>query len=289
MQELTKWLAEIERKAQEFYSRSSAYFRDNHDLARFLQKMEVDELLHLTSIRKVEEILETERAEMPSTVLPPEELQHRVREQFAAALEKIESGTLTEHELYECILRMELSEWNDYLIYILRSILKNRPDLQPTILEMQRHLTTLEYYFHSNDTLRGFYAEIVKIPKIWNHRLLVVDDDEPLRELLAATLGQSFFRVDTAANGEQALEMIGSRYYDVIISDMDMPRMGGKQLFHALVENNFFDKRMLLFMTAGTENVPFFEENGLTFIMKPFHLDALMQNLRKVIAGALRE
>lgn len=57
-------------------------------------------------------------------------------------------------------------------------------------------------------------------------RLLLVDDDEDLREILCIVLEQGGFEVQTAANVNEALKLIGSGTFDVLVSDLHMPHEG---------------------------------------------------------------
>jgi CheY-like chemotaxis protein len=65
-------------------------------------------------------------------------------------------------------------------------------------------------------------------------RILVVDDDAHLRELLAATLEQDGRTVDVAQDGVEALALLGTNSYDVVLSDLRMPGLDGPALYGAL-------------------------------------------------------
>src|SRR5580700_6331877 len=65
--------------------------------------------------------------------------------------------------------------------------------------------------------------------------VLVVDDDEQERSSLSAMISALGYTVETARDGEQALERLGSTPVDVIVTDLMMPRMDGFQLLQALL------------------------------------------------------
>lgn len=65
--------------------------------------------------------------------------------------------------------------------------------------------------------------------------VLVVDDDEVMRDLLRRALERSGFEVVTAADGHEGVERFRDRAVDVTITDMMMPTMDGLQLIQALV------------------------------------------------------
>ena len=61
-------------------------------------------------------------------------------------------------------------------------------------------------------------------------RLLVVDDEEPQREMLAGILGRAGFDVTTAADGAQALQRLAQESFDLLLTDQRMPNMDGLKL-----------------------------------------------------------
>ena len=61
-------------------------------------------------------------------------------------------------------------------------------------------------------------------------RILIVDDEPHVIRVLRMALEQSGYLVDDAANGIQAMEYLGKQNPDLVITDIDMPRMNGKQL-----------------------------------------------------------
>jgi len=65
--------------------------------------------------------------------------------------------------------------------------------------------------------------------------ILVVDDDEVMRDLLSRMLGRAGYAVETAADGCKALERFHEHAIDAVVTDMAMPRMGGLELTRALL------------------------------------------------------
>jgi CheY-like chemotaxis protein len=59
------------------------------------------------------------------------------------------------------------------------------------------------------------------------NKVLVVDDTEIMRDLLAEVLHNDGYQVDKALDGIQAVEMVTSNHYDLVITDMHMPRQNG--------------------------------------------------------------
>lgn len=78
--------------------------------------------------------------------------------------------------------------------------------------------------------------------------ILVVDDEQMMRDLLTKILSRDGYRVICAAEGQEALEMIGRQKVDLIISDMKMPRLNGFELLKAVKKD--FPEIGMIMMTA---------------------------------------
>jgi EAL domain-containing protein (putative c-di-GMP-specific phosphodiesterase class I) len=116
-------------------------------------------------------------------------------------------------------------------------------------------------------------------------RLLVVDDDEPLRELFAISLGEAGWQVDVARSGAEALALLRGQQYDVVLSDIDMPGMSGLQLLKAVRERDLDLPVLLVTGHPRVESaVQALEQGALRYLLKPVALDALAQ----AVAAAAR-
>jgi len=119
-------------------------------------------------------------------------------------------------------------------------------------------------------------------------RILVVDDEETILELLLALLEGSGHQVETACNGRQALEKLRTADFDVIISDLKMPDMGGQKLYESLGQIKPHLLPRMIFSTgdtvsAGTQS--FFQKIGNPYLSKPFKLEEVDEMVRRVLAG----
>ncbi len=116
--------------------------------------------------------------------------------------------------------------------------------------------------------------------------VLVVEDEESLREVISEALSNEGYVVQTANSGDKAIELLKRGGYDVIISDMKMPGMSGQNLY-TFVQKEYpelTDK--MLFMTGdvlGKETQSFFKITGAKLLEKPFEIDVLLNVLNKVI------
>ncbi|TDI14133.1 MAG: PAS domain S-box protein [Acidobacteria bacterium] len=118
-------------------------------------------------------------------------------------------------------------------------------------------------------------------------RILVVDDERVILDLLATILETSGHRVDTASNGQRALEMLKKARYDLIISDMKMPDIGGEVLWESVHASDPDMAGRIIFSTGDTMNPAtraFFERTGNHYLAKPFRVEEVDQVVRKVLS-----
>lgn len=123
-------------------------------------------------------------------------------------------------------------------------------------------------------------------------RLLFVDDDPILREFAKVNLASARTVLDTAEDGFQALDMIAGSSYDLIISDLEMPRMDGFALLQALREDSA-TRHLPIVVATGREDVVAidraFDLGATSFVVKPLHWRLLAYQLRFVLRSATVE
>ena len=117
----------------------------------------------------------------------------------------------------------------------------------------------------------------IKVPSLTSAKnILVVDDEEDIREILAETFEAQGCKVAEAANGEEALEKYINQSFEVVVTDIKMPKMDGVTLTKKLRELPDSQQPIIIAITGGTtssmskaENKTFSEQiDG--YILKPF-------------------
>lgn len=106
-----------------------------------------------------------------------------------------------------------------------------------------------------------------------NRKILVIDDEAPIRRVVALKLKNNGYNVLVAANGEEGLHLIRSEKPDVVISDIMMPKMDGKSLCE--ITNGLKATRpfLTIIMTcsiAGGEQEWISQMSDTVFMEKPF-------------------
>jgi len=123
-------------------------------------------------------------------------------------------------------------------------------------------------------------------------RILVVDDEPAIAQLVADVLETEGYAVETAANGLIALEKLEACEYDLVLSDLRMPHLDGIGLYRE-IERRWptLLARMLFFSGSTTlpEYESFLAETAARVLLKPFALVDLQQVTRQVVAEPRRE
>jgi PAS domain S-box-containing protein len=125
-------------------------------------------------------------------------------------------------------------------------------------------------------------------PAVTGKRILVVDDERLVLQLLGEMLGADHHTVDTVGDGTQALEVLRRTSYDLILSDVRMPYLDGPGLYRAL-ERRLPDLcRRFVLMTGdvlSAEIQTFLEQTGVPGLSKPFDRGEVRRVIQQ-IAGA---
>ena len=115
-------------------------------------------------------------------------------------------------------------------------------------------------------------------------RALVLDDEPPILTLLNEVLSDAGFRVDTAGRVEDALKLLKKTRYNIIISDIKMPGMDGKEFYRKVKAMNPKAARDIIFLSgdsASKETQNFFKETGNPFLHKPFTIEKFKKIISK--------
>ena len=149
------------------------------------------------------------------------------------------------------------------------------------------HGTTFRIYFPAVEKEEEEHEQVdVSSPPGGFETLLMVDDEEVVRELGSDYLRQAGYTVLTASNGREALEVYQEKQADVclVLLDLIMPEMGGRKCFEELLKINPKVKVLIVsgYTSGGTEKDAI-ELGARGFIEKPYDLTKLLQIIRDVL------
>lgn len=121
------------------------------------------------------------------------------------------------------------------------------------------------------------------MPAERRHRILVIDNDVALLELLRDFLSFSGFYVRTAPDGLSGLELFKQETFDIIITDCDMPGINGIELTALLRSIN--PSLYIIGISADIKREDFLKAGADLFISKPFRLSQILEEIVKRCSG----
>lgn len=122
--------------------------------------------------------------------------------------------------------------------------------------------------------------------KVSRKRAPLVEDEPNISRVCARTLSAEGFEVDTAVNGEIALQILRKKQYDLCLIDIRTPVMSGIELYRCWEKESPESIKVVIFTTgdvlSGDTRV-FLEQTGRPYLPKPFTLDELRAVVRRAL------
>jgi two-component system NtrC family sensor kinase len=119
-------------------------------------------------------------------------------------------------------------------------------------------------------------------------KILVIDDEESILQMLRERLTQSGYNVDTVSDGEKALSRLRQENYDTIFSDWKMPGMNGRQLYETLRATNPDQCRRMVFFSGDVINEQmrlFLEQEKRLCLTKPFTFESVRSAIKNTLSA----
>ena len=119
-------------------------------------------------------------------------------------------------------------------------------------------------------------------------RVLVVDDEAPIRRTLERALGRKGHTVLVASSGEAACSVLAAQQVDAILLDLRMPTMSGQTFYHVLLSQWPALANKVLVMSGDPDagdHEGWLELYDLPVIAKPFELESMYTALDDLVAG----
>lgn len=111
-----------------------------------------------------------------------------------------------------------------------------------------------------------------------SRKILIVDDEPAIRDALLEALTRVGYRVDAVTDGRQALKQLRDSTYDILLVDVRMPDLDGREFYNILMQRAPEVASRVLFMTGDTSSEDtqrFLDSTGCTVLAKPFDLGEL--------------
>lgn len=116
------------------------------------------------------------------------------------------------------------------------------------------------------------------------NKILVVDDEEALRTVLSTELEGEGYQVSTAGDGEEAIKILGSQQFHLILLDIKMPNVDGFEVLKFVKEKQPTTKVIMLTGFADLKNAIESKKLGAEdFVSKPYDLVDLLTTVERVL------
>lgn len=113
-------------------------------------------------------------------------------------------------------------------------------------------------------------------------KVLVVDDEPAIRDVLTALLQDEGYDVVTSSDGRQALDLLAAERPDLIILDIMMPIMDGHEVYRRIRERPEWIRKPVIMMSAAVS--PGTAADGVAlFLRKPFDIDRLVEAIHRLL------
>lgn len=116
------------------------------------------------------------------------------------------------------------------------------------------------------------------------NKILVVDDEEALRTVLSAELEGEGYQVSTAGDGDEAIKIIGTQQFHLILLDIKMPNVDGFEVLKFVKQHQPATKVIMLTGFADLKNAIESKKLGAEdFVSKPYDLVDLLTTVERVL------
>ena len=283
MKKLITWLITVEDLATIFYSDAAAYFHKDEELSGFLRQFAKDEAWH-SSLMVTAAEYEAGGNMPPSGIVLDDDTRTRIENSFVGCRKQMESGACPTGMLLDCIATTEYSEWNDIFVYVVNTLKGYSQEFAEAAAKINQHKKQLERFLEGRPEGGACLEKIRGLPAVWDEKILIVDDHPAIREFFADILSPEG-EIVTAVNGKEGLERMTEQYFDVILSDMQMPVMDGMEFYRQASKRDPGLGERILFLTGNpsAENLSFFTKNNLRFFIKPVPIQDLQKAVRDII------
>ncbi|MDY6953798.1 MAG: response regulator, partial [Thermodesulfobacteriota bacterium] len=284
MEDLIRWITDIEAKAGKIYRQGADYFADDRKLSTFLKHLAEDEDWHCRVISAAAEAFNRRSQKGQSAITLDQRTRVRVERSLSACEDNLLKNKLTADQMIACIVDAEYSEWNDLFLYVIDMLQDGDKRFQRVASKLEDHRRRVEDFIQSSPDYQKHLATLEEIRPVWHNRILAVDDEEAIRSLLTRIFeGENV--VETAANGREALEKTNKEFFDVIVSDIDMPALDGIGFYKEAAKADPDIGERILFFTGdlSEERISFLTKEDISYIPKPSPLRVVRKKVEEVL------
>jgi CheY-like chemotaxis protein len=283
MNETDNWLIGVEATAAALYAEVAVLFREDTDFSQFLSMMALEEKEHERFLQKASSAVSEPQIKKASFFVD-EEFRRKVEAPFVRAWSLLKKDELTKADMIDVIAEAEFSEWNELFIYVLDCLNAAGNEFQNAVYEVDEHRTHIQEYFSSLPDGDSFIQKIRKLSRAESKRVLIVEDNHSVARMLEA-LAMDEVQVVIARDGEEGLALIQGGHFDLIVSDVEMPKMNGVDMYKQAIEVDPSIACRFIFFTGteDPEHLSFVRSMNTLMLPKPSPLRVICDMMNDVL------
>jgi CheY-like chemotaxis protein len=285
-EQIMRWLSRIEQMANDLYSGGAMLFRADRQFSEFLEHLAEDEAWHFQLMSSAADFLRNEEDEFHEINIDFQ-TRERIEDPFTENYRMLIAGTLTKDSLIDCIITTEYSEWNPVFLYAVNMMKERKHEFGLVTSRMRGHISKIEQYLQQLPRGDSYIDRIRSVSGMMEKKILVVDDHEPIAELMTTIL-ENEGTVTTARNGQEGYKLVLREDYDAIITDIEMPVMDGIEFYRKAVQYDRNLKERFLFYSSTYDDLhlQFIKKHHLRLLRKPGDINDIRESVRAIISGA---
>ena len=284
MKEIVKWLIESEERAFKLYEKTAGIFLDDEEFAEFLLHLSREEKRHGELMKRASEVI-GDRSDYSSLVYIDDKMKQGIEDYFSLCEKKIDTKEIIKGDVIACIIATEFSEWNTLFLFVSNTLKHGHEEFNSTLPKIQHHMRRIEQFLESQTGFGEQLQKLKNLPKIWEEKILVVDDEPVIVDMLVAILEEDD-TIHSASNGKDALRKLDDEHYSAIVSDADMPLMNGIEFYKKAVEKypNIRDRFLFFTGSFDLEVLDFFKQNKIKYLPKPSSITDIKKAVFEIIS-----
>jgi len=282
------WLRDVERLASSVYRAAADASTNNSRQAEFLRNLAADESSHYHIMGSATNVLRQQKSLPISAIIVDDGVKSQTEAPLHDLQEKLRTHRAGDKDILTALVRSETSEWNSIFTYAIAACARFSPEFEYVAASVQAHERRIEEYVAGASSAADLRDLLAALPRIWSNRLLIVDDDAALRELYRHVMSR-YGEVVLAEDGEAALRAIRKQFFNVIITDVDMPLVDGVSFIKTAVQETPRLAAHFLVCTGRPTDavVRVTAQYGIRLVEKPMAIESLRGTVVDILRNAL--
>ena len=283
MNETVNWLIGVESTASSLYAEAAILFREDKAFSRFLTSMALDEKEHEQLLRKASAAIPDNQIKKASFFVD-DEFRRKVEAPLTPARGLLRNGRLTKAEMIDVIAEAEFSEWNELFIYVIDHLTAVGSEFKKAVSEVDEHRAHIQEFMSSLPDGDSFIQRIRRLSQPSSKRVLIVEGNNSVARMLEA-LVEDDVEVVVARNGEEGISCIQQGYFDLVVSDIEMPKLNGIDMYkQAVVTDPSLCSRFIFFTgSENPEHLSFVRATNTLMLPKPSPVRVICEMMNDVL------